>query len=92
LLGLAAKYDMTRPDKQGDFCMTWNVTPIQQIVVPTDEARPGFNLQEEGRSPSVAFLFENEKTANEARELLLKIVALSATIIHNNRSNEPPAA
>jgi hypothetical protein len=43
--------------------MPWKLTEVAQISIPTGDTMPGFNLQQEGRSPSISFVFENEKKA-----------------------------
>ncbi len=65
--------------------MPWKITNIAEISAPTGDIMPGFNLQQEGRSPSVSFLFENEQKAEEARDAMLDVLDLCAAIVHAGR-------
>ena len=62
--------------------MAWTVTDIQRIQIPTGDIMPGFNLQQDGHSPTVTFVFENEQKANEGQKLLDQLLDISAAIVH----------
>jgi hypothetical protein len=62
--------------------MAWKATDIAQIQAPNGAVLPGFNLQQDGHSPSVTFLFENAEKADRGRELMEQLLDESAAIIH----------
>ncbi|WP_156435233.1 hypothetical protein [Bradyrhizobium lablabi] len=62
--------------------MAWTVTSIQPTQIPTGDVMPGFNLQQEGHSPTVTFVFENEQKAREGQQLLDQLLDMSAAIVH----------
>ena len=65
--------------------MPWKLTEVAQIRIPTGDVMPGFNLQQEGRSPSISFVFENEQKAEKARDTMLGILDTCSAIVHIGR-------
>lgn len=65
--------------------MAWTITKVQPTGIPTGDILPGFNLQQEGRSPSVTFAFESEARAEEGRKLMERLLDISAAIVHIGR-------
>lgn len=64
--------------------MAWTVGKVQQTQVKKYPVMPGFNLQQDGRSPAVTFVFENEEKAEAARELMERVVDSCAAIFPAN--------
>ena len=62
--------------------MAWTVTRIQPTQISTGDVMPGFNLRQDGHSPSVTFVFENEQKAREGQKLLDQLLDMSAAIVH----------
>jgi hypothetical protein len=65
--------------------MPWKLTEVAQIRIPTGDVMPGFNLQQEGWSPSVSFVFENEQKAEKARDTMFDILDACSAIVHIGR-------
>ena len=62
--------------------MSWNIGNVQPTQIMNFPVSPGFNIQQEGRSPALTLMFETEKDANEARVLMQQIFDKAAAIFH----------
>jgi hypothetical protein len=61
--------------------MAWSVGKVQNINFgPGSPSYPGFTIQQVGRSPSLSFMFGDNKTAQECAALMQKIVDRSVEI------------
>ncbi|WP_315782687.1 hypothetical protein [Bradyrhizobium sp. SZCCHNPS1003] len=54
--------------------MPWKLTTVADTQVPNGQILPGFNLQQERKSPSVRPLFEDTTKASKARDLMQQIL------------------
>ena len=54
--------------------MAWSVGKVQSISMGQDPVLPGFTIQQDGRSPSLTIIFDDEATARECAELMESIV------------------
>lgn len=62
--------------------MAWKLTEVAQIQIPTGDVMPGFNLQQDGHSPTITFVFENSAKASASRDAMLDILDNCAAIVH----------
>jgi hypothetical protein len=60
--------------------MAWKVGNVQMTQAMNFPAQPGFNLQQDGHSPSLTLIFSDEKTAKDARKMMQEIVDKAAAI------------
>ena len=59
--------------------MSWRVGDVQDTAIGPHTG-PGFNLAQDGRSPTLSLLFEDPKTANECADLMQKIIDKASAI------------
>jgi hypothetical protein len=65
--------------------MPWKLTEVADIQIPTGHIMPGFNLQQEGHSPSISFVFENRQKAESGRDAMQDLLDDCAAIVHLSR-------
>jgi hypothetical protein len=60
--------------------MAWNVGKVQDTSIGRGPALPGFTIQQQGRSPTMTIIFDDQKTAQECADLMQAIVARAAVM------------
>lgn len=66
--------------------MAWHLSEVRQTQVANFETRPGFSLQQEGRSPSLTLVFDEERKAHTAREMMQQAISLSSAVFPGPRT------